>query len=133
MQVVPLGGEFTLANPSLKQKLAPKVILALTESELTSSVARGENAGRKLAHSAVVRKLIKLGQVESRGVCAGTKFSARDRRRWCESPRVRVRHDRQRVPPVCGLPSLSPKCPRTPGTRLFTGECPEQSSAVGAS
>ena len=49
---------------SVSQEDTPEVILAVTESELTSSVARGENAGRKLTHSAVVRKLIKLGQVD---------------------------------------------------------------------
>jgi hypothetical protein len=42
-----------------------EVILALTENGLLSSVARGENSGRKLAHSGVVRKLVKLGTVES--------------------------------------------------------------------
>jgi hypothetical protein len=48
----------------------PEVILALTESNLLSSVARGENSGRKLAHSAVVRKLIKLGTAD------GSTFNA---------------------------------------------------------
>jgi hypothetical protein len=46
------------------------VILALTESNLLSTVARGENSGRKLAHSAVVRKLTSLGTVD------GGSFSA---------------------------------------------------------
>jgi hypothetical protein len=41
-----------------------EVMLALTESSLLSTVARGENSGRKLAHSAVVRKLTKLGTVD---------------------------------------------------------------------
>ena len=49
---------------SVSHEDTPEVILALTESELTSSVLRGENTRRKLAHSAVVRKLIKLGQVD---------------------------------------------------------------------
>jgi hypothetical protein len=40
------------------------VRLALTESGLLSTVVRGENSGRKLAHSAVVRKLTKLGTIE---------------------------------------------------------------------
>src|SRR5262249_43739102 len=46
------------------------VVLAITESGLLSSVVRGENAGRKLAHSAVTRKLTKIGAVE------GKTFSA---------------------------------------------------------
>jgi hypothetical protein len=38
-----------------------EVMLALTESGLLSRVSRGENSGHKLAHSAVVRKLTRLG------------------------------------------------------------------------
>jgi hypothetical protein len=38
-----------------------EVMLALTESGLLSTVSRGENSGHKLAHSAVVRKLTRLG------------------------------------------------------------------------
>jgi hypothetical protein len=39
------------------------VMLAITESGLLSSVARGENAGRKIAHTAVVRKLNSVGSI----------------------------------------------------------------------
>lgn len=38
-----------------------EVVLAVTESGLRSSVARGENAGRRLTHTAVVRQLTTLG------------------------------------------------------------------------
>jgi len=41
-----------------------EVILAITENGLSSSVSRGENAGRKLTHTAVVRKLKSLGVLE---------------------------------------------------------------------
>ena len=37
------------------------VLLAITENNLRSSVARGENAGRHLGHTAVVRRLTSLG------------------------------------------------------------------------
>ncbi len=50
-----------------------EVLLAITESGLASSVSRGENAGRHLSHSAVVRKLISLGLVDSQG---GAQFVA---------------------------------------------------------
>jgi hypothetical protein len=40
-----------------------EVLLAITESNLSSQVARGENSGRKLGHTAVVRELRSLGQV----------------------------------------------------------------------
>ena len=42
------------------------VLLAITESGLMSKVARGENAGRQLTHSAVTRQLVKLGAIEGR-------------------------------------------------------------------
>ncbi|HKP86241.1 MAG TPA: DUF1223 domain-containing protein, partial [Blastocatellia bacterium] len=46
------------------------VMLAITESGLLSNVSRGENSGRKLAHAAVTRKLIKIGSI------SGKTFSA---------------------------------------------------------
>ena len=50
--------------PDLLRGDKAEVMLAITESGLVSSVSRGENSGRQLAHSAVTRKLIKLGTVE---------------------------------------------------------------------
>lgn len=40
------------------------VMLAITESGLQSSVSRGENAGRRIAHTSVVRKLSSLGTID---------------------------------------------------------------------
>lgn len=51
-----------------------EVLLAITESGLRSSVSRGENAGRRLSHTAVVRKLTALGSVDSQG---GAQFVAK--------------------------------------------------------
>jgi hypothetical protein len=42
------------------------VLLAITESNLRSEVSRGENAGRYLRHSAVVRSLAVLGNINNR-------------------------------------------------------------------
>lgn len=39
------------------------VVLAVTEDDLTSDVRRGENQGRRLAHSAVVRRMTVIGRV----------------------------------------------------------------------
>jgi hypothetical protein len=47
------------------------VLLAIAETGLASDVARGENAGRNLKHSAVVRKLSTIGKLKS-----GEAFSA---------------------------------------------------------
>ncbi|HEX8178374.1 MAG TPA: DUF1223 domain-containing protein [Pyrinomonadaceae bacterium] len=44
-----------------------EVLLALTEDALRTDVPRGENAGRKLAHAAVVRALSSLGQINAPG------------------------------------------------------------------
>jgi hypothetical protein len=44
-----------------------EVLLAITESNLHSSVARGENAGRSLSHTAVVRQLTVIGKIEPQG------------------------------------------------------------------
>ena len=41
-----------------------EVILALTEDKLSSNVTRGENSGRKLAHTSVVREMRALGRVD---------------------------------------------------------------------
>jgi hypothetical protein len=49
-----------------------QVYLAVTEDGLASDVSAGENSGRRLAHSAVVRKLISAGRTEP-----GRPFSAK--------------------------------------------------------
>lgn len=41
------------------------VMLAITESGLLSNVSRGENAGRRIAHTAVVRKLNHIASIDS--------------------------------------------------------------------
>jgi hypothetical protein len=52
-------------------KSSGDVLLAIAETGLASDVARGENAGRNLKHSAVVRKLSAIGKLRS-----GEAFSA---------------------------------------------------------
>ncbi len=41
-----------------------EVLFAVTERDLSSNVSRGENAGRRLAHAAVVRELRALGRID---------------------------------------------------------------------
>jgi hypothetical protein len=45
---------------------AADIMLAITEDNLSSNVARGENSGRRLNHAAVVRTLTKIGTVDFR-------------------------------------------------------------------
>jgi hypothetical protein len=66
------------ANISIKIDSVPEVsrgdkaevMLAVAESDLLSKVSRGENAGRQITHTAVTRKLVKIGTVD------GSSFSA---------------------------------------------------------
>lgn len=59
------GAGLKVAIPAMKD--AVEVLLIITENNLASSVVRGENAGRRLRHAAVVRRLkvvarLKVGQ-----------------------------------------------------------------------
>ena len=56
--------------PNISRGDKADVLLAITESGLMSNVLRGENSGRHLAHSAVTRKLVRIGTLE------GGTFSA---------------------------------------------------------
>jgi hypothetical protein len=47
-----------------------EVMIALAESGLLSKVSRGENSGRELAHSAVTRKLTRIGTIDGRSFSA---------------------------------------------------------------
>jgi hypothetical protein len=51
--------------PRLTEGDSAEVLLAITENNLSSAVARGENAGRYLRHSAVVRELTYLGHISA--------------------------------------------------------------------
>ncbi len=50
--------------PAISDRDVAEVLFAITESNLSSQVSRGENSGRKLSHTAVVRELRALGAVD---------------------------------------------------------------------
>jgi hypothetical protein len=52
--------------PPLDPKTEGLVFMAVTEDNLQSSVVRGENSGRTLAHTAVVRELKTIGKLDAR-------------------------------------------------------------------
>lgn len=54
------------------------VFLAITEDHLASNVSRGENAGRRLEHTAVVRELGVIGRLDAAGRFQGKPSVARD-------------------------------------------------------
>lgn len=58
--------------PSINNGDTAEVLMAVTESKLSSEVPRGENAGRSLKHTAVVRYLESVGEVDS----GTSKFTA---------------------------------------------------------
>jgi len=51
--------------PAITSGDRAEILLAITEGGLQSSVSRGENAGRKIIHTAVVRKLDHIGTVDA--------------------------------------------------------------------
>lgn len=53
-------------NVKTSQDLRGEVMLAITEDNLSSKVGAGENNGRQLRHSAVVRELRSLGSIRDR-------------------------------------------------------------------
>jgi hypothetical protein len=63
-------GHASLAIQVDAAKSSGDILMAITESQLATDVARGENAGHNLKHSAVVRKLIQVGKLK-----AGEAFS----------------------------------------------------------
>jgi len=66
-----VGERISLAVSVDATKASGDVLLAIAETGLASDVARGENAGRNLKHSAVVRKLTPIGKLKP-----GEPFSA---------------------------------------------------------
>ena len=65
------AGQATLTVHVDAAKPSGDVLLAITEGKLASDVARGENAGRNLKHTAVVRQLTPIGKLK-----AGEAFSS---------------------------------------------------------
>ncbi|HMV81907.1 MAG TPA: DUF1223 domain-containing protein [Blastocatellia bacterium] len=59
-----------------------EVLLAITESNLASQVSRGENSGRRLGHTAVVRELRSLGQVAASSKAFETETTAMLDKSW---------------------------------------------------
>jgi hypothetical protein len=51
--------------PKLTDGDTADVLLAVTEDKLSSEVERGENAGRRLMHAGVVRRLMKIGYLSA--------------------------------------------------------------------
>ena len=68
--------------PSVSPGDTADLILAITESGLRSNVSRGENAGRNLSHTAVVRKLSKLGAINPASDSFSIKSTAKIERGW---------------------------------------------------
>lgn len=78
--------EVRVANlPSDSKGETVEVMLAITESGLRSNVSRGENAGRKLTHTAVVRKLTSLGVVDAASDSFSAAASAKTEKGWARN------------------------------------------------
>lgn len=68
--------------PALTSGDVAEVLFAVTESNLSSQVVRGENSGRRLGHTAVVRELWSLGTVASSDKAFETQTTARLNKDW---------------------------------------------------
>ncbi len=65
--------DVSVANlPAVRANDAAEVWLAITESNLRTDVPRGENAGRSLAHTAVVRQMVGVGVADARAGAVST-------------------------------------------------------------
>jgi hypothetical protein len=64
-----------ISNAKTAKVRDANVYLAVTENELVSSVAGGENVGRVLRHSAVVRSFGVIGRIDPRGASVGQVVS----------------------------------------------------------
>lgn len=64
-------GNMLVVRVKAPEDLAGDVLLAITEDNLSNKIRSGENEGRELHHSAVVRKLERLGQLRH-GVYSGS-------------------------------------------------------------
>jgi hypothetical protein len=64
-----------VTNPKTAKWRDSNVYLAVTENGLTTFVQRGENAGRTLRHSSVVRSFGVIGRLDPRGASGGQLVS----------------------------------------------------------
>jgi hypothetical protein len=64
-----------LTNSKTAKLRDSSVYLAVTENNLTTLVQRGENAGRTVRHSAVVRSFGVIGKVDAKGASGGQLVS----------------------------------------------------------
>jgi hypothetical protein len=64
-----------VSNPTSAKWHASNVYLAVTESGLSTFVQAGENSGRRLHHSAVVRSFGAIGRVDPKGANGGQLVS----------------------------------------------------------
>jgi hypothetical protein len=62
------GAKIVVTVPQQPSAAGADVFVGLTEADLVTAVARGENAGATLAHGPVVRELRRAGTVGSNGV-----------------------------------------------------------------
>jgi hypothetical protein len=64
-----------VSNPKSAKSHAANLYLAVTETDLAMNVPSGENAGRMLRHSAVVRSFGVIGRIDPRGSNTGQVVS----------------------------------------------------------
>lgn len=74
ISLVQNGDSVSVSVAAIPNGAASDVYAAVTESNLTSHVQRGENAGRRLTHAAVTRQLVRLGIMQPGKAFGGTFY-----------------------------------------------------------
>jgi len=82
------------------------VYLAVTENNLSSSVARGENRGRTLSHAAVVRKLTLIGRGDGAGAFTATAVVELDQRWKADNVRLVVFAQSRKTRAILGVSAI---------------------------
>ena len=66
VEIVETNGKLKVKISDLPEHEAANIFLAIAEDNLTTSVARGENSGKRLEHQSVVRELKSIGLINAR-------------------------------------------------------------------
>lgn len=74
-EMVDVGVRLTTPTPKNGKLRDANVYLVVTENDLTTHIGAGENAGRTLRHSAVVRSFGVIGRIDPKGVSQGQVIS----------------------------------------------------------
>jgi hypothetical protein len=112
IEITKVGG--SQERPAVQVRMTPlderngsfDVYLAVTENNLSSSVARGENRGRKLSHAAVVRKLTLIGRGDGAAAFTATSVVELDHHWKTDDVRLVVFAQSRKTRAILGVSAI---------------------------